>query len=103
MFAAFIPNSDREVLRIVITRTWEARRIPTPRFIEALATNWKKGKDNVAVMLCENCKNIVALNTYGITDRISRDLYLEEGELYFCRVCAKSGPGREATIRSIEE
>ena len=55
------------------------------------------------VMLCENCENTVDLNIYGITDRISTDLYLEEGELYFCRVYAKSGPGREAINRSIEE
>ena len=103
MFAAFIPNSDREVLRIAITRTWEPRRIPTLRFIDAWASNCKEGKDNVPVVLCENCENIFVLNAYGITDRISINVYLEEGELYFCRVYAKSGPGREASNHPIGE
>jgi len=57
----------------------------------------------VPIMLCENCKNIAVLNTYGVNDRISRDLYLEEGELYFFRVYAKSGPRREAINRPIGE
>ena len=104
MFVAFIPNSDREVLRIAITRTWvPSMRIPTLRFIDAWATNWKEGKDNIPVMLCEYCENIVVLNTNGITERISRGFYLEEGELYFCRVYAKSGQGREASKRPIGE
>ena len=103
MFAAFIPNTDREVLRIAITRTWEPRRIPTPRFTDAWTANEDEGKDNVPVMLCANCENIVVLNTYGITDQISRDLYLEEGELFFGRVYAKSGHEREASNRPIEE
>ncbi len=51
MFAAFIPNTDREVLYIAITRTWEPRRIPTPRFIDAWTANEDEGKDNAPVVL----------------------------------------------------
>jgi hypothetical protein len=95
MFAAFIPNTDRRVLRIAITRTWEPRRIPTPRFIDAWTANEDEGKDNVPVLLALDCENVVVLKSSGISDRQRSDLYLEEGELNFCRIFAKSGSGRE--------
>jgi hypothetical protein len=61
MFAAFIPNSDQEVLRIAITRTWEPRRIPTRRFIDAWTANENEGKDNVPLVLALDCENMVVL------------------------------------------
>ena len=107
MFVAFIPSSDREVLRIAITRTWEPRRMPTPRFIDSWTTVEKEGKDQVPVVLGSNCENVVVMNLSGITDRDRRQLYMEEGELSFCRVFAKSGPGREVmepvTTNSIDD
>ena len=107
MFAAYIPNTDREVIRIAIARTWEPRRIPTPRFIDAWTANENEGKDNVPVVLGRNCENVVVLKCKGITNQHRRDMYMEEGELNFCRVFAKSGVGREAivppTVESLDD
>ncbi len=107
MFAAFFPNIDREVLRIAITRTWEPRRIPTPRFIDAWTANEDEGKDNVPVALALDYENVVVLKSSGFSDRQRRDLYLEEGELNFCRIFAKSRPRREEmeppTVESLDD
>ncbi len=107
MFAAFIPNTDREVLRIAITRTWEPRRIPTPEFIDPWATNQDEGKDNVPVVLALDCENMIVLKSSGISDRQRRDLHLEEGELNVCRIFAKSRLGKEQiepiTVESLDD
>ncbi len=68
MFAAFIPNIGGEVLRIAITRTWEPRRIPTPRFTDAWTANENEGEDNAPIVFALECENVVVLKSSGISD-----------------------------------
>ena len=95
MFAAYIPNDGRDPIRMAITNTWEPTRIRTPRFMDAWCTYENKALLSVPVLLGTNCENVVVWRTKEMTTRQRQELYVEEGEISFSRVFAKSGSGRD--------
>lgn len=95
---AYIPGSEREPLRIAgVSKIWEPKRIPTPRFIDAWTTNENQGSVNylVPVILDSTCENVVVLRAENITERERSELHFNEGEICFCKVFAQSGSGHQ--------
>ena len=49
----------------------------------------------VPVCIDDGCENVVVWRTSNMSERDRRELHVQEGEISFCRVFAKSGSGRE--------
>ena len=103
---AYVPDSDKQPLRIAgLSKHWEPTRIPTPRFIDAWTTNENAGLVGrlVPVILDSTCENVVVWRTEDMSERDRSDLHVQQGEISFCRVFAKSGSGREDEALEPEE
>ena len=93
----YIPDSTRDPLRIAgLSKLWEPRRIPTPRFIDAWTSHDKDmASDLIPAILDSSCENVVVWRTTNMSESEKRELHVQDGEISFCRVFAKSGFGRE--------
>jgi hypothetical protein len=83
IYIAYIPGTDREPLCIEgMSKHWEPTRNPIRRFIDAWAANDKNGLlcRVVAVLLDDNCKNIVIWRAEKMNDRECRKLYVQQHE-----------------------
>ena len=100
IFSATITIEIRDPLRIVVLKKrWEPARIPTPRFINAWTCKESEGSQNmVPVLLDSHCENAVVWRPGDLDSSKRRVLFVENGEMSFSRVYAKSGTMRETTI-----
>jgi len=94
MFSAYIPDGNREPLRIAITNSWEPPRLRTPRFMDVWSTFEDEVVESIPILLDENCENVVVWRSQGMSASLRKELHVEEGEISFSRVFAKSGSGR---------
>jgi hypothetical protein len=95
---AYIPGSEREPLRIdEVSKLWEPKRIPTPRFIDAWTTNENEGSVTglLPVILDSTCENVAVWRAESITERERSELHVNQGEISFCKVFAQSGSGHQ--------
>ena len=100
IFTTAITSENREPLRIaVLKKRWEPARIPTPRFINAWTCKESEGSQNmVPVLLDSHCENAVVWRPGDLDGSKRRELFVENGEMSFSRVYAKSGSGRETML-----
>ncbi len=54
----------------------------------------------VPVMLGTNCENVVVWKPGDLDGSARSELFVDSGEISFCRVYAKSGSGKENTTSS---
>ena len=90
MFSAYIPDGNREPLRIAITDSWEPTRLQTPTFMNVCSTFEDEVVESIPILLDANCENVVVWKSQGMSARLRLELHVEEGELSFSRVFAKS-------------
>ena len=97
IFTANIPGEIRAPLRIaVLQKRWEPTRVPTPRFIDAWTCFESDGDDSlIPVLLDSYCENIAVWRPSELDARQRMEMFVDEGEMSFARVYAKSGSGRE--------
>ena len=57
----------------------------------------------VPIILGSDCENVVVWRTKDMSERDRSDLHVQQGEISFCRVFAKSGSGREDEAPEPEE
>ena len=49
----------------------------------------------IPVILDSTCENVVVWRAENMSDRERSEMHVQQGEISFCRVFAKSGPSRE--------
>jgi hypothetical protein len=95
---AYIPSLPKEPLRIAgWFKHWEPTRIPTLHFIDAWTTNENDRfmDRTVPIPLNYIYEKVVVGRTDTMSDRERRELHVQQGEISFCQIFAKSGIGRE--------
>jgi hypothetical protein len=53
--------------------------------------------ESIPILLDASCENVVIWRSQGMSASLRKELYVEEGEISFSRVFAKSGSRRIAT------
>ncbi len=82
-------------------KRWEPSRIPTPRFIDDWNCNESDGPDEmVPALFGHNCENVVVCKLGELDGSARSELFVDNKEISFCRVYAKSGSGREDKVSS---
>jgi hypothetical protein len=66
-----------------------------PKFMDTWCCNERESLSRqVPVALGRHCENMVARTSRTMNDKERKELFVEEGEISFSRVYAKSGYGR---------
>ena len=85
----------------MLSKLWEPARILNPIFIDAWTCKESEGsQDMVHVLLDSKCEHAVPWKPRDLNETQRRKIFVEDGEISFSRVYAKSGSGRESMASS---